>query len=66
MTTKQCREILDNLKQIDRGLACIIVGQRCSNHIIDQKTSLEYLDFQIDSLRELIQETAEKVKELES
>ena len=67
MTKKQCREILDNLKQINRGLDCIIVGQLCSNRITNQKTSFEYLDLQIESLREYINGTAKIInKELES
>ena len=66
MTYDQCRKILDNLKQMDIGLNCIVV-ELDSDRIIGRKTSFEYLDFQIDSLRELIQETAEIAnKELES
>ena len=66
MEEKQCKDILDNLKQMNIGLNCI-VAELNSDRIIGRKTSFEYLDFQIDSLRELIQETAEIAnKELES
>ena len=58
MEEKQCKDILDNLKQMDIGLNCIVVELN-SDRIIGRKTSFEYLDFQIDCLRELIQETAE-------
>ena len=58
MEEKQCKDILDNLKQMDIGINCIVV-ELDSDRIIGRKTSFEYLDFQIDSLRELIQETAE-------
>ena len=66
MEEKQCKEILDNLEQMKKGLRCIEV-KLCSDVIIGRKTSFEYLDFQIHSLREYIEETAKIVnKELES
>ena len=65
MEEKQCKDILDNLKQMEKGLTCI-VDELCSDRIIGLKASFSYLDLQIDTLYEYIQETAEKVKELES
>ena len=65
MEEKQCKDILDNLKQMNIGLNCI-VAELNSDRIIGRKTSFEYLDFQIDTLYEYIGETAEKVKESES
>ena len=65
MEEKQCKDILDNLKQMEKGLTCI-VDELCSDRIIGRKASFSYLDLQIDTLYEYIQETAEKVKELES
>lgn len=65
MGEKQCKEILDNLEQMKKGVTCI-VDELCSGRIIGRKTSFSYLDLQIDTLYEYIQETAEKVKELES
>ena len=62
MEEKQCKDILDNLKQMDIGLNCIVV-ELDSDRIIGRKTSFEYLDFQIDTLYEYIQETAKIVKE---
>lgn len=66
MEEKQCKDILDNLKQMDIGLNCIVV-ELDSDRIIGRKTSFEYLDFQIDSLRELIKEATKIInKESES
>ena len=66
MTEKQRKEILNNLKQMNLGLNCI-VGELCSDRIIGRKTSFEYLDLQIKSLRTYINETATIInKESES
>ena len=65
MEEKQCKDILDNLEQMKKCVTCI-VDELCSDRIIGRKTSFSYLDLQIDVLYESIQETAEKVKELES
>lgn len=66
MEEKQCREILDNLKEMNKGINCI-VGELCSDRIIGRKTSFEYLDLMIKSLREYIDEIAKIVnKESES
>ena len=43
-----------------------IVVELNTGNIMGRKASFSYLDFQIDTLYEYIQETAEKVKELES
>lgn len=65
MEEKQRKEILNNLEQMKK---CItrIVDELNTNNIMGRKASFSYLDFQIDTLYEYIQETAEKVKELES
>lgn len=62
MEEKQCKEILNNLEQMKK---CItrIVDELNTNNIMGRKASFSYLDFQIDTLYEYIQETAEKVKE---
>ena len=65
MTEEQRKEILYNLEQMKKGVTCI-VDELCSDRIIGRKASFSYLDLQIDTLYEYIQETAEKVKELES
>lgn len=65
MEEKQCKEILDNLEQMKKHLTCI-VDELNTNNIMGRKASFSYLDFQIDTLYEYIQETAEKIKELES
>lgn len=65
MEEKQCKEILNNLKQMENCLTNI-VDELNTNNIMGRKASFSYLDFQIDTLYEYIQETAEKVKELES
>lgn len=66
MEEKQCKEILDNLKQMNLCLNCI-AGELCSDRIIGRSTSFAYLDLQIESLREYINGTAKIVnKELES
>ena len=62
MEEKQCKEILDNLEQMKKCLTHI-VDELNTNHILGRKASFSYLDFQIDTLYEYIQETAEKVKE---
>ena len=65
MKEMQCKEILNNLEQMKK---CItrIVDELNTNNIMGRKASFSYLDFQIDTLYEYIQETAEKVKESES
>ena len=65
MEEKPCKEILNNLEQMKK---CItrIVDELNTNNIMGRKASFSYLDFQIDTLYEYIQEIAEKVKELES
>ena len=65
MTEEQRKEILNNLKQMENCLTNI-VDELNTNNIMGRKASFSYLDFQIDTLYEYIQETAEKVKELES
>ena len=66
MEEKQCKEILNNLKQMNMGLNCI-AEEICSDRIIGRSTSFAYLDLQIESLREYINETAKIInKELES
>lgn len=65
MEEKQFKEILNNLEQMKKCLTCI-VDELNTNNIMGRKASFSYLDFQIDTLYEYIQETAEKVKELES
>ena len=57
MTYDQCREILENLRQMNMGIACIAVKLN-SDGIIGRKTSFEYLDLQIETLREYVDETA--------
>lgn len=65
MEERQCKEILNNLELMKK---CItrIVDEINTGGIMGRKASFSYLDFQIDTLYEYIQETAEKVKELES
>ena len=65
MEEKQFKEILNNLEQMKKGVTRI-VDELCSDNIMGRKASFSYLDLQIDTLYEYIQETAEKVKELES
>lgn len=66
MNEKQCKEILDNLEQMKNCLTNI-VDELNTNNIMGRKASFSYLDFQIDTLYEYIQETAKIVKkELES
>ena len=66
MEEKQYKEILYNLKQMNKGLNCI-AGELCSDRIMGRSTSFAYLDLQIESIREYINETAKIVnEELES
>ena len=62
MNEKQCKEILDNLEQMKKCLTNI-VDELNTNNIMGRKASFSYLDFQIDTLYEYIQETAKIVKE---
>ena len=62
MEEKQCKEILDNLEQMKKCLTHI-VDELNTNNIMGRKASFSYLDFQIDTLYEYIQETAKTVKE---
>ena len=62
MEEKQCKEILDNLEQMKKRLTNI-VDELNTNNIMGRKASFSYLDFQIDTLYEYIQETAKIVKE---
>ena len=62
MNEKQCKEILDNLEQMKKRLTNI-VDELNTNNIMGRKASFSYLDFQIDTLYEYIQETAKIVKE---
>lgn len=62
MEEKQCKEILDNLEQMKKCLTHI-VDELNTNNIMGRKASFSYLDFQIDTLYEYIQETAKIVKE---
>ena len=62
MNEKQCKEILDNLEQMKKCLTHI-VDELNTNNIMGRKASFSYLDFQIDTLYEYIQETAKIVKE---
>jgi hypothetical protein len=65
MKEMQCKEILNNLELMKKCMTRI-VDELNTNNIMGRKASFSYLDFQIDTLYEYIQETAEKVKELES
>lgn len=62
MTEEQRKEIWNDLKNMNLGLNCI-VGELASDRIIGRKTSFEYLDLQIESLREYVKEIATIVKE---
>lgn len=62
MEEKQCKEILDNLEQMKKCLTRI-VDELNTDNIMGRKASFSYLDFQIDTLYEYIQETAKIVKE---
>ena len=62
MEEKQCKEILDNLEQMKKCLTNI-ADELDTNSIMGRKASFSYLDFQIDTLYEYIQETAKIVKE---
>lgn len=66
MTEEQRKEILNNLKQMEKCLTRI-VDELNTNNIMGTKASFSYLDFQIDTLYEYIGETAEIInKESES
>ena len=62
MKEEQCKEILNNLEQMEKGLTCI-ENELYTNNIMGRKTSFEYLDRQIDSLYEYVKEIATIVKE---
>lgn len=65
MTEEQRKSFLNNLKQMEKGLTCI-VDELNTNNIMGRKASFSYLDFQIDNIYEYIQETTNMLKELES
>ena len=66
MEEKQFKEVLNNLKQMNKSLNCI-AAELCSDRIMGRCTSFAYLDLQIESIREYINETAKIInKELGS